>query len=69
METQAAAPLTRSTFLLSFVWQADTRAIFSYDPHEDGNPIFWAMEADKWEDMGSPRVVTVTIQPGDLLNG
>ena len=69
METQAAAPLTRSTFLLSFVWQADTRAIFSYDPLEDGNPIFWAVEADRWVDMGKPETVTVTIQPGDLLNG
>ena len=68
METQAAAPLTRSTFLLSFVWQADTRAIFSYDPLEDGNPIFWALESDAWVDMGKPETVTVTIQPGDQLN-
>lgn len=67
-DTQAAPLLTQSRLLLQFVWQADTRAIFSYDPLEDGNPIFWAIEAEKWIDMGKPEVITVTVQPGDQLN-
>lgn len=61
--------LTKTRITLSFVWQADTRAIFSYDPDESGNPIFWAIEAEKWLEMGKPETVTVTIQPGDNLNG
>lgn len=27
------------------------------------------IEYDRWCDMGCPSVITVTIQPGDLLNG
>jgi hypothetical protein len=29
--------------------------------------FFW-MTQDDWEDMGKPEAITVTIQPGDLLN-
>lgn len=45
------------------------RVRFSREPEEDGDIpdtvyISWA----DWEDMGRPEVVTVTVEPGDLLN-
>jgi hypothetical protein len=27
-----------------------------------------SLEAEKWEELGSPDILTMTIEPGDLLN-
>jgi hypothetical protein len=35
---------------------------------EEGNRVL-ALPVGTWEDMGSPDVVTVTVRPGDDLNG
>lgn len=35
---------------------------------EDGRATSIRLDRDVWNDMGQPRVVTVTIEPGDQLN-
>lgn len=51
---------------MTFMWLVDDKAKFTYD--SDADPSFFSMSAEAWQDMGQPRVITVTIQPGDLLN-
>lgn len=53
--------------------QSDQHAVF--EQKSDGLPgerdvfdQFW-MPLEEWEAMGRPLQITVTIQPGDLLNG
>lgn len=59
--------LSRSTFTMGFVWLADEFAVYSY---ESPDVIQFLRVAEReWEDMGRPETITVTIQPGDLLNG
>lgn len=46
------------------------RVIFSREPDEDGDlPHTHYLPRDVWEDLGRPDAITVTIDPGDLLNG
>ena len=35
---------------------------------EAGHPRIVSLNRGDWDDMGRPQVVTVTIEPGDLLN-
>ena len=35
---------------------------------DPGHPRVLTMLFDDWDDIGSPETVTVTIEPGDLLN-
>jgi hypothetical protein len=62
-----AAQLTSSRLLASFIWQIDNRVTFSYG--DEADPDFFLMDADKWLDMGKPETITITVEPGDLLNG
>lgn len=59
--------LTKQSLVLDFVWLVDDKATFSYD--DGGNMVFWAVDGQAWADMGQPRKITVTIEPGDRLNG
>lgn len=52
---------------MDFLWLADEWAIFQYGEEED-QPQFLRVSGEAWRDMGEPRVITVIIQPGDLLN-
>lgn len=48
----------------------DETVIF-YQPNDDDTDLVdreIAFSLDDWHDMGSPLSITVTIQPGDLLN-
>lgn len=59
--------LTNQKFLMTFMWLVDDKAKYTYG--DDSNPSFFSMSQEAWEDMGSPRQITVTIEPGDTLNG
>ena len=61
------AALTKSQSVMTFMWLVDDKAKFTYG--DDSDPSFFSMSSEAWEDMGQPRVITVTIEPGDLLNG
>ncbi len=62
----ATPALTKSTTIMVFMWLVDDKAKFTYG--DDSNPSYFSMSAEAWEDMGQPRTITVTVEPGDLLN-
>ena len=48
---------------------ADPGKEFFWEKREErGLPRLVSLNRVDWADMGSPEVVTVTIEPGDLLN-
>lgn len=51
---------------MTFMWLVDDHAKFTYG--DDSDPSFFSMGKEAWEDMGQPREITVTIEPGDMLN-
>lgn len=59
--------LSRQVILASFIWLTDDRAVYSYG--DEDNPQFLYLTKYVWEEMGNPESLTLTIQPGDLLNG
>ena len=59
--------LTKQDILMTFMWVVDEWAKFTYG--DDSNPSYFSMSKEAWEDMGQPRMITVTITPGDSLNG
>lgn len=61
-----AAQLTRRATIATFLWLADDKAIFSYG--DEDRPFFHYETRADWEDMGSPTSLTLTVEPGDLLN-
>lgn len=61
------ATLQKSQHLMTFMWVVDEHAKFTYG--DDSDPSFFSMSREAWQDMGQPRVITVTIEPGDKLNG
>lgn len=56
--------LTKRRLILDFLWRVDNQVAYG---DEDGRN--WMMGVLAWEDMGKPEKITVTIEPGDLLNG
>jgi hypothetical protein len=40
---------------------------FQSDPGEEGNKVY-LLPLDDWKDFGEPEFITVTVDPGDLLN-
>ena len=58
--------LTKSRICMSFMWLVDDKAKFTYG--DDSDPSFFSMSEEAWQDMGQPREITVTIEPGDILN-
>jgi hypothetical protein len=62
-----AAQLTRSQHLASFLWLTDSTAIYSYG--DEDAPNFYKVDEQSWVDMGKPAALTITVEPGDLLNG
>ncbi len=59
--------LTSQRTVFSFMWLVDKLATFT-DGEDEGDPRFFFLTAEAWEDMGEPTTITVTVQPGDLLN-
>lgn len=61
------AALTRSRIVAWFKWAAAGTALFEYeDANELGRPF--VLDEVAWQDMGKPERITITIEPGDLLN-
>lgn len=61
------AALTQIQSVASFLWVSDDVVIFSYGGED--TPEFLKVSDVTWRDMGKPETLTVTITPGDLLNG
>lgn len=62
-----AVKLSRQEHLASLLWQVDDRVAFSYG--DEDSPEFLYLTARHWLDMGKPKAITVTIEPGDSFNG
>ena len=60
--------LTKQRVILHHVVTNDRQAIFCEHLDETGTPRRMSIKAADWADMGSPETVTLTIEPGDLLN-
>ena len=58
--------LTQQRIVMTFMWVVDEHAKFTYG--DDSDPSFFSMSREAWQDMGQPREITVTIEPGDTLN-
>ncbi len=63
------AALTSTKKVLQLRTSMADEVEFSREPDEPGDipAIVWLPRTD-WLDMGEPQAVTVTIEPGDLLN-
>ena len=61
--------LSKSRMIYDFDTQYDDVAIFFHISDEDtGESQVLDIPLDKYEALGSPEKITVTIEPGDLLN-
>lgn len=63
--------LTRTRTVLplaSDLQDSEGAAYFQATPDEEPSPCRVRVHPDVWEDMGRPTEITVTIEPGDLLN-
>ncbi len=61
--------LTKTRMVLHLRTAMADEVEFSREPDEPGDipAIVWLSRTD-WSDMGEPQTVTITIEPGDLLN-
>lgn len=62
--------LVKTQSVLRLVQFDRRRAFFAPTPEEPGYPrpeVY--IGAHQYEDMGSPTQITITIEPGDTLNG
>lgn len=59
--------LSKQQHIAAFMWVIDNNAAFSYG--DEDSPRFFYMSAQDWFDMGKPQSITITIAPGDALNG
>lgn len=62
-----ASNLTCRRSVATFLWQIDARVAFAYG--DEDAPEFYYMDAGMWADMGKPKAITLTVEPGDGLNG
>ena len=60
------ARLLKKQTVLELAKVTELRAIFT-NPDDDSVSTA-TLDAESWEDMGEPTVITVTIEPGDKLN-
>lgn len=61
--------LRRTQSVLLLATRTDGEVVFDYPvgPDEVESPTL-CIRTEMWRDMGSPGTVTITIEPGDLLN-
>lgn len=64
------AALVKTTQVLQYEGNlGDNRVRLSRAPDEPGDlPTIVSLDRATWEDLGRPDHITVTIEPGDLLN-
>jgi hypothetical protein len=60
--------LSKQQVILNHIVTNDRQAIFCERLDESTLPRRLSFKAGDWADMGSPEVITVTIEPADLLN-
>lgn len=62
--------LVKTTRVLQYEGNlGDNRVRFSRAPDEPGDlTTIVSLDRDSWEDLGRPDHITITIEPGDLLN-
>jgi hypothetical protein len=60
--------LTKQRHLLDKATEDAAHVLFNREDSDE--PVYhsWSMRRDDWEEMGSPETITITIEPGDLLN-
>jgi uncharacterized protein YaeQ len=65
--------LTQSQQVLALLFKSEVSVSFGTPQEENDADYRWGsslhLNMEDWEDMGSPEQVTVTIVPGDTLNG
>lgn len=59
--------ISRQTSLAEFMWQVDEKAVFAHGDAD--HPDYFYMSVHAWYDMDKPKKITITVMPGDLLNG
>ena len=60
--------LTKQRVIMHRLSESDFTERFQEEYTDPGHPRVLTMLFDDWADIGSPEVITVTIEPGDLLN-
>lgn len=62
--------LIRTRQILDYGMEAGGVVHFHTEPPEEGEYYrsYMLMDTDDWRDMGEPDKITITIEPGDLLN-
>lgn len=62
--------MTRTVRVLDYEMDlGDTRVRYSRTPDEPGDiPTIVSLDRDTYDDLGRPDRITVSIDPGDLLN-
>jgi len=59
---------TKQSVIMRRLSESDYTERFQEEYTDRGHPRNIVISRSDWADMGSPDVVTVTIEPGDLLN-
>lgn len=69
MAEEISVNLTKTRTILTHKGDDDDLYARFLSDTEDGDPrhVLY-MERDLWHEMGTPATVTVTVEPGDLLN-
>lgn len=60
--------LTKSEFVLGFATRAGDTVYFQGEWETPDLRSIMVFSVQKYEDMGEPEIITVTIRPGDHLN-
>jgi hypothetical protein len=62
--------LEKSQKVLHTLYSGRDSVTFGYEDEDTGDEVaVLILSINDWEDFGRPMTVTVTIEPGDLLNG
>lgn len=63
------ADVTRHRSVATVLLDQGDRVMLTREPDEPGEqPTRVQLDKQLWKDMGEPSVVTITVEPGDLLN-
>lgn len=62
------ATLSSGRTVMHFARRPNDQVVFLADWQPGGRRQTLTTDVDTWRDMGEPRVITVTVEPGDLLN-
>jgi len=66
------ARLIRSRTVLKLENAPPDRHVVIFRSTDEDNPEYYrshSMERSHFEDLGSPTIITITVEPGDTING